>query len=179
MAGVAGVASVAGLARLLLEPLLDLKLLFGIGLLLRYDVAQLVHLPRSVRRLRLERAHLGEVICDLRLEMSDLHGLSISLLLQLASELEQLVDRALLPDAQPRALLHQTAEVLDLVLELLDRLLSAPLLLMRRIDHLPRLLDLPLERGDGVLVLLRELESRLHLGRVRHDLLRRAAAWAC
>ena len=81
-----------------------------------------------------------------------------------------LLEHGLLPDAQPRALLHEPAQVVDLVLELLDGLLGADLLLVGRVHHLPRLFHLLFQRRDARLVLLRQLERRLHFGRVVDDL---------
>ena len=51
-----------------------------------------------------------------------------------------------------------------------NRLLCARLLLIRAVDHFPSLLNLLLEAADGELVLLTELERRLHLGGVGNNL---------
>mmetsp|Transcript_20737 Transcript_20737/g.69277 ORF Transcript_20737/g.69277 Transcript_20737/m.69277 type:complete len:262 (-) Transcript_20737:359-1144(-) len=79
----------------------------------------------------------------------------VSFCCQLVLLLCKLVHSVLLPQRQPSPLLHEPAEVGDLELELLDGFLRSLLLLMGGINHLPGLLNLLLERGDRVLILLR------------------------
>ena len=69
--------------------------------------------------------------------------------------LNELIDSVFLPDGQSSPLFHKPRQILDLMLELLDSFLGAPLLFVCRIDHLPRLLYLSLQRGNRILVLLR------------------------
>jgi len=52
-----------------------------------------------------------------------------------------LVDRVLLANGEARALLNKSRKIGDLGLQLLDGLLGARLLLVRRIYHLPCLLN--------------------------------------
>mmetsp|Transcript_9189 Transcript_9189/g.18315 ORF Transcript_9189/g.18315 Transcript_9189/m.18315 type:complete len:277 (+) Transcript_9189:1874-2704(+) len=170
------------LVRLLLEPrlhLLDLLLQpFLLPLLplhIRLALPNLLFQRHDVRLVRLllrvQRAAPVLQINNLIARRDELLREVVALCGQLLLLLAQLVHRVLLPERQPCPLFDESAEVCDLPLERLDRFLGALLLLVRGVDHLPCFLNLLLERCDGVLVLLRELQRSLHLGCVRDDLL--------
>mmetsp|Transcript_80235 Transcript_80235/g.232964 ORF Transcript_80235/g.232964 Transcript_80235/m.232964 type:complete len:253 (+) Transcript_80235:1766-2524(+) len=152
------------------------QLFLAAQLLLRF-LQQLIKLPFQTRQLAAVGGFLRLHLLDLRvqvrvllLQLNDLTLQHVPVLDQVVLLLHQLIDHVLLIDAQTGALLHEPPELGDLRLQVLDRLLRALLLLVRRLDHLPRSLDLALEGGDCGLVLLRQLQRRLHLHRILHNL---------
>eukprot|EP00906_Rhabdomonas_costata_P030247 RCo042734 len=148
--------------------------LLGLGVeLLVCGPELLLHLLQLVLQLRvvpLQLLVLFHVVTDLMAETNDLGVQSVPLLGQLVFDLNQLIHGVLLANGQASTLLHELAEVGDLLLQLLDGFLGAALLLVRRVHHLPGLLDLLLQAVDGVLVLLGKLQRGLDLAGIGDDL---------
>eukprot|EP00968_Pinguiococcus_pyrenoidosus_P024861 scaffold5136_cov229-Pinguiococcus_pyrenoidosus.AAC.3 len=140
------------------------------GLSLGKVLLQVRHSLALLLVLHLEAVAVLRKRVQLRLHGGELRLLLLALALQLIPLLRELLDHLLLADADASALLHQHAEVGDLLAQLRDRLPSADLLLVRQVHHLPGLLDVLLQRLHPRLVLLRQFESRLHLGGIVDDL---------
>jgi len=74
-----------------------------------------------------------------RIDKSNAFYLCIPLLAQFLDHVRQFLDGDLLAEREPRALLDQAREVLDLRLERADRFLGETFLLVGGVDHLPSL----------------------------------------
>mmetsp|Transcript_39020 Transcript_39020/g.96027 ORF Transcript_39020/g.96027 Transcript_39020/m.96027 type:complete len:542 (-) Transcript_39020:133-1758(-) len=155
------------LLQALLLPLLPLNLRAALSdlLLQRHDICLVSELLRLKSTCAVVQVH------DLIARRDELLREVVALRRQLLLLLRQLVHCVLLPQSEPCALLDEARQVCDLEFELLDSLLGALLLLVARVHHLPRFLNLLLERRNRVLVLLRQLQRGLHLGCIGHNLL--------
>ena len=127
--------------QLLVEPLLAPLLALALGLFRGEPVAHVLQLVVLVPLLLLELVDLLQQRLRALVALLDLPALLVDLALQLVAHLEQLVHGVLLPDREARALLDEAAQVGDFHFQLLDGFLRAHFLLVRRVDHLPRLLD--------------------------------------
>mmetsp|Transcript_81662 Transcript_81662/g.249443 ORF Transcript_81662/g.249443 Transcript_81662/m.249443 type:complete len:240 (-) Transcript_81662:176-895(-) len=151
--------------------------LFLLPLLLVGLVEQVTKLVPQIRKLvasrsplRFERLNLARKVRVLLLQLHDLTLEHVAVFDQVVLLLHELVDHVLLVDTEPSALLDEAAQLGDLGLQVVYRLLGTLLFLVRGLDHFPRSLDLPLQRGDGRLILLRQLQRCLDLDRVLYDL---------
>mmetsp|Transcript_19550 Transcript_19550/g.63679 ORF Transcript_19550/g.63679 Transcript_19550/m.63679 type:complete len:341 (+) Transcript_19550:1090-2112(+) len=93
----------------------------------------------------IERAGPRGVSLQLFRQLLDLNSLGVALFIQLLGHLRQLLDRSLLAHGHPSSLLNQLRQVLDLALQRAYRIFSQGLLVVSRVNHLPRLFDFALE----------------------------------
>mmetsp|Transcript_27932 Transcript_27932/g.92772 ORF Transcript_27932/g.92772 Transcript_27932/m.92772 type:complete len:378 (-) Transcript_27932:48-1181(-) len=158
----------------LLEVLVEFLLSQLLLLRLREQLLELV--PQGLKLaapggpLCLQLRDLAGQVGVLLLQLDDLPLEHVAILDQVILFLHQLVDHVLLVDAQTGPLLHEPTQLRDLSLQVLNRLFGPLLLLVRGLDHFPCALDLPLQRSDRLLVLLRQLQGSLHLDRILDDL---------
>mmetsp|Transcript_49604 Transcript_49604/g.142220 ORF Transcript_49604/g.142220 Transcript_49604/m.142220 type:complete len:378 (+) Transcript_49604:1523-2656(+) len=158
------------LLEVLVEFLLALLLLLRLREQLLELVPQGLELAAPGGPLCLQLRDLAGQVGILLLQLDDLPLEHVAILDQVILFLHQLVDHVLLVDAQTGPLLHEPTQLRDLSLQVLDSLFGPLLLLVRGLDHFPCSLDLPLQRSDRLLVLLRQLQGSLHLDRILDNL---------
>mmetsp|Transcript_5328 Transcript_5328/g.11835 ORF Transcript_5328/g.11835 Transcript_5328/m.11835 type:complete len:247 (-) Transcript_5328:192-932(-) len=140
--------------QLLVQLLLHRGLVLHIGLRLGQRPLEAVELGLALILLSFQGGNLLEELCVVLGQLLNLPLEHILMLHQIVLLLDQIVHSVLLIDTQPRALLHQAAQIGNLHLQIMNSVFGSLFLLVGRLHHLPGPLNLLFQSCNCRLILL-------------------------